>query len=99
MSTDGGASGSHTRTILDAATQRVLDGIQAGYSAARYGEACGEDSAHCATVDAQISPESMTAKVSARLTIPLRLLRFGNERETTVEYTAERALEERVFQR
>ena len=99
VSTDGGASGSHTRAILDAATQRVLEGIQAGYSAARYGEACGEDSAHCATVDAQISPESMTAKVSARLTIPLRLLSFGNERETTVEYTAERALEERVFQR
>lgn len=97
--TGGGASASQMRTILDAATQRVVEGIQAGYSAARYGEACGDDSAHCATVDAQISPESMTAKVSARLNIPLRLLSLGNSGETTVGYSAERALEGRVFQR
>jgi hypothetical protein len=97
--TGGGASASQMRTILDAATQRVVEGIQAGYSAARYGEACGDDSAHCVTVDAQISPEAMTAKVSARLTIPLRLLSLGNSGETTVGYSAERALEGRVFQR
>jgi hypothetical protein len=97
--TDVTANNGKTRAILDAATQRVVEGIQAGYPAAHYADACGGDTTNCATVVAELSPDSTTAKVSARLTIPLRLLRLGTGSETTVGHSAERMLEGRSFQR
>jgi hypothetical protein len=93
----GGVDGEYTSALIDVATRRVVEGVQAGYPQARYQEECRGEEAECVEVLAQVSPEDLTAKVSARMKIPLRALRLVTGADTSVEYAAERKLERHVF--
>lgn len=93
----GGMDGEYASALIDVATRRVVEGVQAGYPQARYQEQCRGEEADCVEVHAQVFPEDLTAKVSARMKIPLRALRLVTGADTSVEYAAERKLERHVF--
>lgn len=96
-----GTSGSDRSLTLalDVASRRVVDGVQAGYPAARHASQCAEGDVECIRVLADLSPDRSSATLSASMDVPLYLLGLADKRRSTVEHSVTRALESAVINR
>jgi hypothetical protein len=79
--------------ILSAAQQRVIEAVQAGYPSARHQEVCTDFDPNCLEVGASLADNDSKAIVSAKVHVPLMLLRPFLGEVTTVEHSTTRALE------
>ncbi len=79
--------------ILSAAQQRVIEAVQAGYPSARHQEVCIDHDPNCLEVGASLADNDSKAIVSAKVHVPLMLLRPFLGEVTTVEHSTTRALE------
>ncbi len=80
-------------SALSAAKRRVVQAAQAGYPPVRYQEICGDSEVNCLQVGADLDADTSKAIVSAKVHVPLMLLRFFHKSWVTVEYSTERLLE------
>lgn len=90
-----GASGTGgwEAALLAAARNRVVDGVQASYPAARAQDACGAGDADCLQTDAQLGAGNETATVSAKVHVPVYLLKVIGDPNVTVEHSVTRRME------
>jgi hypothetical protein len=79
--------------LLAAAQQRVVDAVQAAYPPARAQDGCGSEDADCLQATATIGKGADTATVSAKVHVPLRLLRAIGSPHVTVEHSVTRRME------
>ena len=79
--------------ILSAARQRVIEAVQAGYPSAYPQTVCGESLPNCFEVAASLADDDSKAIVSAKVYVPLMLLRPFLGDVTTVEHSTTRELE------
>ncbi len=103
----GGLSGGGMEQVFDGARQRTVTTVQAAYPPARADIECGNGSqtggsqqSDCLQVTAEATDNGRSAKMSAALRVPLRILNIlGNlggvedKRGTVVEYSETRTLE------
>ena len=79
--------------ILSAAQQRVVEAVQAGYPAAHHEALCAESDANCLEVATSLADNDSKAVVSAKVHVPLMLLRPFLGDVTTVAHATTRELE------
>ena len=87
-------SGDNARDqILSAAQRRVVHAVQAGYPPARPQRVCGDSEPNCLEVATALADNDSKAVVSAKVHVPLTLLRPFPSEVTTVEHSTTRELE------
>jgi len=79
--------------ILSAAEQRVVEAVQAAYPPARHQEVCGSSDHNCLEVATALADNDSKAIVSAKVHVPLMLLRPFVTDVATVEHSTTRELE------
>ena len=79
--------------ILSAAQQRVVEAVQAGYPPARHQSVCGEGEVDCLEVATVLEDDDSKAVVSAKVHVPLMVLRPFAKNWTTVAHSTTRELE------
>jgi hypothetical protein len=79
--------------LLAAAQARVVDAVQAAYPAARPQEACAAEDSDCLQTDAALGQGNEAATVSAKVTVPLYLLKAIGRSHVTVEHSVTRRME------
>lgn len=84
---------SEREELLVAAQRRVIDAVRAGYPPARYQEVCGDSERDCLEVATSLADNDSKAIVSAKVRVPLMLLRPLVSDVTTVEHSTTRELE------
>jgi hypothetical protein len=84
---------------LDVASRRVVEGVMAGYPAAKYAPQCSEGDIECIRVLAEFSPDKTSATLSASMDVPLHLIGLADKRRSTVEHSVSRTLERAVVDR
>jgi hypothetical protein len=91
----GGRSDSQQK-LIDAAVQRAVQTTQAAYPAAQVSGQCTSGSADCLEVQGGFTDDDSSVSMSARMPVPLMLLKPFGAAGIDVEYAAERA-SERAF--
>lgn len=84
--------------ILSAAQDRVVEAVQAGYPPARYQSVCAATDHDCLQVSTSLQDGDSRAFVSAKLHVPLRLLRLFNSDFAVAEHSSTRLLERAALQ-
>jgi hypothetical protein len=85
--------GEALKGLLSAAQRRVIEATQAGYPPAQHQEVCEASDPNCLDVSTALSENETKAIVSAKVQVPLMMLRpFGSEL-VTVEHSTTRVLE------
>lgn len=79
--------------LLVAAQRRVIEAVRAGYPPARYQELCGDSERDCLEVSTSLADNDSKAIVSAKVRVPLMLLRPLVRDVMTVEHSTTRELE------
>ena len=84
--------------ILSAAQHRVVEAVQAGYPPARYQSVCAASDHDCLQVSTSLEDGDSRALVSAKLHVPLRLLRLLHNDFAVAEHSSTRVLERAALQ-
>jgi hypothetical protein len=84
---------SEREELLVAAQRRVIEAVRAGYPSARYQEMCGDSERDCLEVSTSLADNDSKAIVSAKVRVPLMLLRPSMSDVMAVEHSTTRALE------
>lgn len=79
--------------ILSAAERRVVEAVQAGYPPARHQEICADSEFNCLEVSTALEDSDSNVVVSAKVHVPLMLLRPFARNWTTIEHSTTRKLE------
>jgi hypothetical protein len=93
-SLDRGADGSVAAAVkMQGAVQRAVAAVQAAYPRAAYRLACAADEHDCLEVSGGVVDDDSRATMTARMTIPLLLVKPFGSAGITIEHSADRALE------
>lgn len=88
------ASGEQARlSILSAAQRRVVEAVRAGYPSAVYQPVCEVSAHNCLEVATSLQENDSQAVVSAKVSVPLRLLGVFTKESTVVQHSTTRVLE------
>lgn len=79
--------------IVSAAERRVVEAVQAGYPPVRHQEICGDSELNCLEVSTALEDSDSKVVVSAKVHVPLMLLRPFARNWTTVQHSTTRKLE------
>jgi hypothetical protein len=89
-----GAEGAEDNAVkLAGAVQRAVAAVQAAYPRAAYRPACAADEQDCLEVSGGVVQNDSRATMTARMKIPLLLVRPFGVAGITIEHSADRALE------
>jgi hypothetical protein len=78
---------------MQGAVQRAVAAVQAAYPRAAYRLACAADEHDCLEVSGGVVDDDSRATMTARMTIPLLLVKPFGSAGITIEHSADRALE------